>query len=82
MSKCQFEMIFELTAVGEYNGREVTFAARPVQEMIRCKDCVYYSDEYGSCGRTDIIRSDMRIIMPDWYCADGKRKDASNESIK
>lgn len=57
-------------------------AAKPVQEIIRCKDCVYYLDEYGSCGRTDIIRSDTRIIMPDWYCADGKRKDTSNEPIK
>ena len=55
-----------------------TFDAVPV---VRCGECVYYSDEYGSCGRTDIIRSDMRLIMPYWYCADGERKeqdDATN----
>lgn len=46
--------------------------------VVRCRDCKYYGEEYGSCGRTDIIRSDMRIIMPYWYCADGERKDDEN----
>lgn len=55
---------------------EPTVDAVPV---VRCKDCVYYSDEYGSCGRTDIIRSDMRIIMPNWFCADGERRTDETE---
>lgn len=47
-------------------------------QVVRCRDCKYYGEEYGSCGRTDIIRSDMRIIMPYWYCADGERKGDEN----
>lgn len=52
-----------------------------VKELVRCMDCKHYDEKCGSCKKSDIIRSDMRIIMPYWYCADGERKeqdDATN----
>ena len=52
-----------------------------VKELVRCRDCKHYDEKCGSCKKSDIIRSDMRIIMPYWYCADGERKeqdDATN----
>lgn len=45
-----------------------------VVRVVRCRDCKYYGEKYATCRRSDIIRSDMRIIMPDWYCADGERR--------
>ena len=46
-----------------------------VVRVVRCEDCIYYSHRNGTCGRTDIIRSDFRIIMPNWYCGDGIRRN-------
>lgn len=45
------------------------------ENVVRCKDCKHYVEEVGACIKSDIIRSDMRIIMPNWFCADGERKD-------
>ena len=43
-------------------------------ELIRCKDCKYYDIETQSClGALD------GIFQPDWYCADGERKDGDGE---
>lgn len=62
--------------------RTVTYISFPkgtkpedVVLVVRCEDCIYYSHRNGMCGRTDIIRSDERIIMPKWYCADGIRRN-------
>lgn len=41
-------------------------------ELVRCKDCKRYircTDYQGLCDRID------GLINPDWYCADGERKD-------
>ena len=41
-----------------------------VQELARCKDCIYYHGKNEECGA-------MSFYPPsgDWYCAEGKRKD-------
>lgn len=47
------------------------------QELVRCKDCVecYFasnriqSEQTFTCGKHGID------VTPDWFCADGKRKD-------
>ena len=46
-----------------------------VVRVVRCEDCIYYDQLRRACGRTDIIRSDFRLIMPNWYCADGIRRN-------
>lgn len=46
-----------------------------IVRVVRCEDCIYYTKKAGMCGRTDVIRSDFRIIMPNWYCGDGIRRN-------
>ena len=40
-----------------------------MQELVRCKDCKYNDD--GEC----IIKAGWFPTKPDWFCADGERKD-------
>lgn len=40
-----------------------------VGELVRCKDCVFRDDRDGMCEHVQQVRD------PDWYCADGERKD-------
>jgi hypothetical protein len=47
------------------------------EAVVRCKDCKHWyfadnripSEQENVCGRNGII------VTPDWYCADGERKD-------
>lgn len=73
-----FEVIMRIDFAAS-KGLEVVEHAEKVQELVRCKDCKYYVEEVGACTRSDIIRSDMRIIMPNWFCADGVKKEQDNE---
>lgn len=39
-------------------------------EIVRCRDCKHWSPEHeGLCPYNDIF------TVPDWFCADGERKD-------
>ena len=52
-----------------------SFDAHNAPELVRCKDCKHYKngfcynpnayDDEKTCGNT----------APDWYCADGKRRE-------
>ena len=46
-----------------------------IQPLVRCRDCILYNERTGSCG-SSAIDSRFRIISPDWFCADGIRKEA------
>lgn len=53
--------------------KQPTLDAVPV---VRCKDCKYYKTESGECpanNEDDPYYS--WIPKPDWYCAEGKRKE-------
>ena len=39
--------------------------------LVRCKDCMYYMTIYCPC--------DGCCISQDWYCADGKRREADEQ---
>ena len=39
------------------------------KELVRCKDCKYNDD--GEC----IIKAGWFPVKPDWFCADGVKKD-------
>ena len=41
-----------------------------MSELVRCKDCKHYDPDTQSCN--DGLDG---IFLPDWFCADGKRKD-------
>lgn len=38
-------------------------------ELIRCRNCRYYD------GNECLIKEGWFPVQPDWYCADGKRKE-------
>lgn len=38
--------------------------------VVRCKDCKHYDSETQSC-----LDGLDGIFQPDWFCADGERKD-------
>ena len=39
------------------------------KEIVRCKDCKYNDD--GEC----VIKAGWFPVTPDWFCADGTRRD-------
>lgn len=45
-------------------------------ELIRCKDCVHWDKGHSEeCENTDSICFHNGWCEPDWFCADGKRKE-------
>ena len=46
---------------------------RELVEVVRCKDCQYAQDGF-ECAIRELLE-DNGEWTPDWYCADGKRKD-------
>lgn len=49
-------------------------------EVVRCKDCKYYQKVYGGVPLGEVGHCICHSIetVPDWYCADGERKDDDN----
>ena len=45
-------------------------------ELVRCKDCKHYDSDTQSC--LDGLNG---IFQPDWFCADGLRKDGDDDGI-
>ena len=43
-------------------------------ELIRCKDCKHYDSDTQSC-----LDGLDGIFQPDWFCADGERKEGDGE---
>ena len=50
----------------------------PVAELVRCKDCKYWSAErindFNKCRRWINVGVKNFATMGDWFCADGERK--------
>ena len=46
-------------------------------QVVRCKDCKYYQKVYGGVALGDVGHCICQSFetVPDWYCADGERKD-------
>ena len=43
-------------------------------EIVRCGECKYYRE--GFCYNPNTYETTGGNTVPDWYCADGKRKEA------
>ena len=41
-------------------------------ELVRCKDCKYWSKEHA---QNCMIKQGWFPVKPDWFCADGERRD-------
>lgn len=78
-----FEMIMRIEyggAVNDGDYMQVCCKAKPVSELVRCKDCKYfgeYCDEYKEETQNDGM-CDLDIkdsVTFDFFCADGERRD-------
>lgn len=45
------------------------------ETVVRCKDCIF--NENGICTHSEYY--DDENYKPDWFCADGIRKEAAND---
>lgn len=52
-----------------------SFDAHNAPELIRCKDCKHWNKEEHDCN----IKVGHFTAPPDWYCADGERKDGDGD---
>lgn len=71
-----FEMIMRIEyagAVVDGNAMQTCFKAKPVSELVRCKDCKHYDGKW--CLLLDMVNSDMG----DWFCGYGERKTECNK---
>ena len=46
----------------------------PLKEHVRCKDCKHYDVDNLYCDKHD-FQFDSKEFTPDWFCADGERKE-------
>ena len=53
------------------NTGEEMLVSDDVVEVVRCKDCIY--NHNGGCTHSEIY--DDENYRPDYYCADGERKE-------
>lgn len=53
------------------NTGEEMLVSDDVVEVVRCKDCIY--NHNGGCTHSEIY--DDTNYRPDYYCADGERKE-------
>ena len=74
------EWICEEVPVMTLDGKVVSTMLHQEQELVRCKDCKYWSAErindFNKCRRWINVGVKNFATMGDWYCADGKSKSA------
>ena len=63
-----------LQAEIEQLNRFVNGFSRDAMPVVRCKDCKHYDSETQSC-----LDGLDGIFQPDWFCADGERKDGDGD---
>ena len=45
-------------------------------ELVRCKDCIHWDEGHTEeCNNLDSVCFHNGWCKPDWFCADGERKD-------
>lgn len=48
-----------------------------MQELVRCKDCIHWDKGHTEeCDNLDSICFHNGWCKPDWFCADGERKES------
>ena len=74
-----FEVIMRIDPYYMDNGKEQCFKGKGIQELIRCKDCIHYFED--GCGNTnyDSPAKRLLVVKPDWFCADGEKKEQNDE---
>ena len=75
-----FEVIMRIDYTAS-KGPEVMCHAEKVQDLVRCRECKYWSEvdtsdslRYGQCDRPGSAIRGNCFIRESWFCADGERK--------
>ena len=56
----------------EMLGYQTDGSPKDMVEVVRCKDCIHWSEEYDhNC----MIRQGWFSVSPDYFCASGERKE-------
>lgn len=63
----------EVICLVKSNAKGTGFEIAPVAPLVRCRDCIFYDEKHGRCGKT-VFDYGCRIVLPDWFCADGTRR--------
>ena len=66
----------------EWNGLQIAWEIIAGEErsehpkLVRCKDCIHWDKGYTEeCGNLDSVCFHNGTCKPDWFCADGERKE-------
>ena len=52
----------------------------PITELVRCKNCRHWDKGHTEeCTNLDSVCFRNGLCKPDWYCADGERKEGEQE---
>ena len=74
------EWICEEVPAMTLDGKGVSTMLHQEQELVRCKDCKYWSAErindFNKCRRWINVGVKNFATMGDWYCADAESKSA------
>lgn len=62
----------EVLTLTQDQAKDILSMLKEHTEIIRCKDCIYYDPEW--------VDEECRLFRdfttePEWFCADGKRRD-------
>lgn len=71
-----FEVIMRIDFAAS-DKKQICAHAEKVQELVRCKDCIH-AKEMTQYGCSECVRhcEKLKIVTsPDWFCAEGRRKD-------
>lgn len=63
-------------------GFKLSIERKETPDIVRCKDCKWYKEGYDIDGKWFTrCNGDVRVYghtKPDWYCADGKRREIND----
>lgn len=71
-----FEMIMRIEyggAVNDGDYMQVCCKAKPVSELVRCKDCIHRFVDGENVRFNCCELNHNKVQSDDWYCADGER---------
>ena len=76
------DIIIRVDAKKENDSGEYTFQCKALGELVRCKDCNWFKSGIDINGKpfTKCIGANGSVrtyghTEPDWFCADGERKE-------
>ena len=81
------DIIIRVDAKKENDSGEYTFQCKALGELVRCRDCKYYkiaqlTKDYEPdrrCKPSCCAKDEFAVYRkPDWFCADGKRKEKTD----